>query len=69
METKNNKKGNEVVAEVAEAHRFNNVPQIESKVSKSKDGRFVIHKTIITDIRPVNYYKAVVEQEEGYIEA
>ena len=48
MENENNKK------------EFNNTPLIESVVTKSKDGKFVIHKTVITDIRPVKYYEMVV---------
>ena len=38
-----------------------NMPLIESRVFKSKNGNFLVHKTVITDIKPVNYYKAVVE--------
>ena len=37
------------------------MPYVESRVSKSKDGRFMIHKTVITDVKPVNYYNAVIE--------
>ena len=37
------------------------MPLIESRVFKSKNGNFMVHKTVITDIKPVNYYKAVVE--------
>ncbi|RJQ17628.1 hypothetical protein C4573_01460 [Candidatus Woesearchaeota archaeon] len=43
------------------------MPQIESAVHKSKDGKFIIHKTTITSIKPANYYQAVLEgkiQEE-----
>ena len=35
-------------------------PITESKVSLSKDGKFIIHKTIITDIKPVTYFKKVM---------
>ena len=47
------------------------MPLIETKMSKSKDGRLVIHKTIITDIKPTEYYKAVMESvtEEAVEEA
>lgn len=37
------------------------MPMIESIVSKSKDGKFVMHKTIITHIKPVQYWEAVIE--------
>ena len=36
------------------------MPNVVSKVTKSKDGVFLIHKTIITDIKPVKYYEAVM---------
>ena len=37
------------------------MPYIETKVEKSKDGKYVIHKTTITHVRPVAYYQAVLE--------
>ena len=37
------------------------MPMIESFVSKSKDGKFVMHKTVITHIKPVQYWEAVIE--------
>ena len=41
--------------------QIKNMPIVESKVSKSKDGKFIMHKTVITDIKPVKYYDAVME--------
>ena len=38
-----------------------NMPIVETKVSKSKDGRYIIHKTVITDIKPVSYYEKVFQ--------
>ncbi len=35
-------------------------PIIESQVSKSEDGKWLIHKTIITDIKPVAYFEKVL---------
>jgi hypothetical protein len=43
------------------AEQLNRQPIIETNISKSKDGQWVIHKTVITDIKPVNYFKKVVE--------
>ncbi len=40
------------------------MPRIETKLTKSKDGKQLLHKTIITNIKPVAYYKAVVENAE-----
>jgi hypothetical protein len=36
------------------------MPSIRSTISKSKDGRYLIHRTIITHIKPVAYYEAVL---------
>lgn len=38
-----------------------NKPILETQVSKSKDGKFVIHRTVITDIKPVAYFEKVLE--------
>lgn len=35
-------------------------PIIETKIGKSKDGKYIIVKTIITDIKPILYYKKVI---------
>jgi hypothetical protein len=37
------------------------MPIIEEKIQKSADGKFIIHKTIITWIKPVGYYEKVLE--------
>ncbi|MFP4400481.1 MAG: hypothetical protein ACLFPQ_01245 [Candidatus Woesearchaeota archaeon] len=39
------------------------MPLIESRVSKSKDGKWVIQKTTITHIKPVQYYEAILASE------
>lgn len=36
-------------------------PVIESKVRKSNDGKWLIHQTKITDIKPVGYFERVLE--------
>jgi len=35
-------------------------PIIESFVSKSQDGKWVVHKTTITDIKPMSYFDKVL---------
>jgi len=40
------------------------MPLIETKISKSRDGKYLIHRTIITHIRPMAYYRAIVENTE-----
>tara|TARA_Y100000310_G_C20569112_1_gene757076 strand:+ start:1110 stop:1256 length:147 start_codon:yes stop_codon:yes gene_type:complete len=38
-----------------------NKPLLETHISKSKDGKYIIHKTVITDIKPVKYFEKVME--------
>lgn len=47
------------------------MPQVEAKLTRSKDGKYLIHKTIITHIKPVEYYKAVIDNtiKENVVEA
>lgn len=37
--------------------QLNRQPVLETSVSKSEDGKWMIHKTIITDIKPVSYFE------------
>lgn len=39
------------------------MPLIESKFNKSKDGKYIIHKTTITTIRPLAYFEKVVAEQ------
>ena len=41
------------------------MPTIRSSIMKSKDGALVIHKTTITDIKPVAYYNVVLEETKA----
>lgn len=36
------------------------LPIVESKITVSKNGRFLLHRTIITHIMPTDYYRAVL---------
>lgn len=36
-------------------------PIIETVIRKSEDGEWVLHQTIITDIKPINYFEKVLE--------
>lgn len=40
------------------------MPGIECTIGRSKDGRFVIHRTIITHVKPSAYYRAVMDGKE-----
>jgi len=42
---------------------FENKPIVETQLSMSKDRKYVIHKTVITDIKPVKYLEKVLSNE------
>lgn len=35
-------------------------PIIENTIMKSEDGKWLIHRTVITDIKPVSYFEKVL---------
>lgn len=39
---------------------YNNQPILETQISLSKDGKYIIHRTIITDIKPIAYIQKVL---------
>ena len=45
------------------------MPLIETSFSKSKDGRYLIHKTTITTIRPAVYFEKILNEEGTVDEA
>lgn len=44
------------------------MPLIKTRISKSKDGRFLIHRTELIHIRPTAYYEAVIGNKENVLE-
>ena len=40
-------------------------PIIESKITKSKDGKWIIHETTIVDIKPVAHLKEILKDLTG----
>ena len=44
------------------------MPLIKNKISRSKDGRFLIHRTEIVHIKPTAYYEAVLRNNESVAE-
>lgn len=44
--------------------RLKKMPLVEARVTKSKDGKYLIHKVILTTLRPVAYYKAILDNTE-----
>lgn len=44
--------------------QLKSMPTLNTKITKSKDGKFLIHKTEIVTIRPVAYFEAILNSEE-----
>jgi hypothetical protein len=44
------------------------MPIIRSTISKSKDSKYIIHRTTITTIKPVAYYEAVLNGRMQVVE-
>ena len=40
------------------------MPIIKTDVLRSKDGKYLIHRTTITHIKPMSYYQAIVNNAE-----
>jgi hypothetical protein len=36
------------------------MPIVQSRIKTSKNGKYVIHQTVITHVKPIEYYKAVL---------
>ena len=45
------------------SEQFNKQPILETSVQISEDKKWIVVKTIITDIRPVSYYRKVIGVE------
>ncbi len=41
--------------------QLNKQPILENQITKSEDGKWIIHRTIITDIKPVSYFEKVLD--------
>ncbi len=39
--------------------KHQNKPLLKTNIRKSKDGKWLIHETVITDIKPVTYFEKV----------
>lgn len=40
------------------------MPVINTKITKSKDGKYLVHRTEIVTIRPMAYYEAIVQDTQ-----
>jgi hypothetical protein len=41
--------------------QLSKMPIIETRISKSKDGKYLVHRTQIVDIKPVEYWEKVFD--------
>ncbi len=57
--TKINKEQASVLSNV-KIEQLSKQPIIENSISKSEDGKWLIHRTVITDIKPVTYFEKVL---------
>lgn len=57
---KNKQNKKEVILSSRKIEQLSKQPIIESQVGKSEDGKWIVHKTIITDIKPVSYFEKVL---------
>ncbi len=44
-----------------EIEQLKKQPLIETVIKRSEDGKWVLHQTVITDIKPISYLRKVVE--------
>lgn len=44
------------------------MPLIRTRITKTKDGRFVVHRTEIIHVKPTAYYEAVLRSDESVTE-
>jgi len=43
--------------------KLTKMPYIETKFEKSQDGKYLVHKTIITTIRSLAYFEKILEED------
>lgn len=41
------------------------MPLIRTRITKTKDGKLVVHRTEIVDVKPAAYYEAVLRSSEA----
>ena len=64
IQEKPEQKAASVELSAVKVQQFNKQPVVESNITLSKDGRWLIHKTVITDIKPVSYFEKVLENNK-----
>lgn len=44
------------------------MPLIQTKIRRLKDSNLILHQTTISDLRPIEYYEAVVDKNNNKME-
>lgn len=44
------------------------MPLIQTRIRRLKDSNLILHQTIISDLRPIEYYEAVVDKSNEKME-
>ena len=44
------------------------MPLIQTKIRRLKESNLILHQTIISDLRPIEYYEAVVDKSNEKME-
>jgi hypothetical protein len=44
------------------------MPLIQTRIRRLKDSSLILHQTIISDVRPIEYYEAVVDRKNERME-
>ena len=44
------------------------MPYIETRFRRSKNGKYLIYQTVLTDIKPVQYYEKVLANAEDVVD-
>jgi hypothetical protein len=44
------------------------MPLIKTRIRRIKDSNLILHQTIISDIKPIEYYEAIVDKKDSKFE-
>jgi hypothetical protein len=44
------------------------MPLMQTRIRRLKDSNLILHQTIISDLRPIEYYQAVVDKKNNNME-
>ena len=59
-QTNNEKQMVSMELSAVKIQQINKQPIVESNIEVSKDKKWIMHRTIITDIKPMSYYEKVL---------